>query len=79
MSDINGLRKDIEHKMERAVEVLQTQGKWNDDTVHPEREAVEGRANGSGQTASSVHPEREAPLRQAQGNRFRAIGFIRSS
>lgn len=24
MSDINGLRKDIEHKMERAVEVLQT-------------------------------------------------------
>lgn len=24
MSDINGLKKDIEHKMERAVEVLQT-------------------------------------------------------
>lgn len=24
MSDINGMRKDIEHKMERAVEVLQT-------------------------------------------------------
>ena len=48
-------------------------------TVHPEREAVEGRAIGSGQSASSVHPERAAPLRQAQGNRLRAIGFLRSS
>ena len=41
-------------------------------TVHPEREAVDGRAIGSGQSDSSVHPERVAPLRPF--DRLRAIG-----
>jgi len=46
-------------------------------TVHPEREAVEGRAIGSGQSASSVHPERAAPLRPF--DRLRAIGSGQSA